>query len=150
MVAVRAARPDDSRSLWEWRNDPVSRENSHSSAEVPFRDHDAWFTHSLSSARRRIYIALDENEARIGMVSFDADAKRALVSINLAPDARGRGASHPLLEAALDAFHLDRPAVVEVIAEVKESNVASLRLFAAAGFGRVGSSDGVVTLSRSL
>jgi hypothetical protein len=37
-----------------------------------------------------------------------------------------------------------------VIAVDMASNVARRRLFGAAGLGRVGSSDGVVTLSRSL
>lgn len=149
MVKVRPAVEGDSLALWEWRNDPLARANSLTSDEVSFARHAAWYANSLASPTRRIYIGLDNELDRIGMVRFDRDDERAIVSINLAPHARGHGLSAPLLAAALETFHAEHPAVVELIAEIKESNTSSLRLFASAGFAPCELNDGLWTYTRS-
>lgn len=149
MVKVRAAVEGDSLALWEWRNDPFARANSLTNDEVSFARHAAWYASSLASQTRRIYIGLDHELDRIGMVRFDRDDERATVSINLAPHARGHGLSAPLLAAAIKTFHAEYPAVVELVAEIKESNVSSLRLFASAGFAPRALKDSLWTYIRS-
>lgn len=148
MVKVRAAVEGDSLVLWEWRNDPLTRANSLTHDEVSFADHAAWFARSLVSPTRRIYIGLDHELDPVGMVRFDRDDARATVSINLAPHARGHGLSAPLLASAIKTFHAEYPTVVELIAQIKESNTSSLRLFASVGFTPRDLKDSLWTYTR--
>jgi len=150
MVKVRAAVEGDSHALWEWRNDPRTRANSLASTEVALEDHSAWFARSLMSSTRRIFIGVDPDLGRIGMVRFDRDGARSTVSINLAPHARGRGLSAPLLDLAIGAYVAQDPEVSTLVAEVKDGNVASLRLFASAGFTPRAVDDGIWTYLREV
>jgi len=84
----------------------------------------------------------------IGTVRFDTRGDGAAVSINLAPESRGRRLSSPLLLAAIEFYEgaVDRP--VALIAEIREENVASLALFAGVGFVRASFSEGIWTCVR--
>jgi len=149
MVTVRAAVADDSRMLWRWRNDETARENSISTDEVPFDAHEAWYEGSLRSPSRRIYVGLDDDLDSIGMVRFDREHDHSVVSINLAPQARGRRLALPVLRAGIDRYRDDVGGALALVALIRDSNAPSLRLFTAAGFAPRDLVDGVWTYSRT-
>lgn len=146
MVFLRQAEPSDSRSLWEWRNDPDARTASLETQPVPWADHEHWYAASLENPARLILVAIDDSETRVGMVRFDFDsAESATVSINVAPAQRGKGAGQRLLHAAIAQVRDDRPAL-ELIAKIRTSNTPSARIFEREGFTRVSETDGIITL----
>ena len=149
MVAIRLAEPGDSRRLWEWRNDALTRAVSSDQTPVPWADHEAWFARVLLDESRDIVIAVDSESTPIGMVRFDADeGPMATVSINLAPESRGKGLGREVLHEAIDWFRLHRPPAV-LVAVVRSENVASRKLFAGEGFAIESESEGFLTLSRA-
>ena len=144
MISVRPAVPADARDLFEWRNDSATRSASLDREAVRWEDHLSWFERSLASASRRIFLAEDDGVA-IGMVRFDNDDATGTieVSINLAPAVRGTGRSGAVLAAGIAALTATRPQAV-LTARIRDDNLPSIRLFAAAGFHlREASVDGV-------
>lgn len=141
-LIVRRAQADDSRDLWLWRNDDETRRNSKSTDPVPWADHQRWFAGVLGDDARRIYIALLGDD-KIGTARFEAmDGAPGhwLVSIALAPDARGRGLGGRLLATACAQIAVDCD-VCALDAEIRYENIASQRIFAACGFELVGPSE---------
>jgi RimJ/RimL family protein N-acetyltransferase len=148
-LRVRPATSDDSRNLFEWRNDAQTRAVSLSSDEITWPDHDRWYTASLANARRLIYIAemqlATTSPEPVGMVRFDIDdaGQFAEVSINLNPDARGKGLGTATLVEGIRQFESDRPELQGTTAQIRDSNAPSIAIFTKAGFTKLDSVDGV-------
>lgn len=118
-VTVRPATPDDSRRLFDWRNDPVTRAMSLTTDPVPWEVHTLWFATVMNSRNRPIFIG-ERDGVAIGMVRFDISGDLAEISVALAPEARGQRLATPLLRAAIAALHAQRP--VAILAEVRPEN----------------------------
>ena len=135
VLVLRSATLDDAADLLQWRNDIATRENSLSTEPVSPDTHAAWLTASLANPDRILLIGM-EGAAKIGSVRFDrigGERARCTVSIMIAPAARGRRMGRELLMAACRSV---APRTLE--ATIKDTNGASLRIFAACGFTYVG------------
>ena len=145
MISARNATPDDSADVFLWRNDPQTRAMSHVTDPVERKDHDQWFAAALADHNRRLIICEHIGSTRkLAVVRFDISGDQALISINLAPDMRGKGLAAGCLRAALATFEAASDHVTLVNAEIKEENEPSRRAFEAAGFEFVKKSDGVL------
>jgi ribosomal protein S18 acetylase RimI-like enzyme len=138
-LALRPATPDDARRVFDWRNEPAARAASRNTGELDWAAHKAWFPDALRT--RRMLIAELEGEP-VGMVRLDPAGDGAVVSIALAPERRGQGLGRQLLDAALAGE--DGP----LLAEVREDNAASLRIFRDCGFVEVGRDGRFLQLRR--
>jgi N-acetylneuraminate synthase len=129
--------------MMAWRNDPESLANSFHRAPK------AW--DGFWPEYRDTYFAGDapgplfalENGRRIGFVRFRRIAHPSQlaglvvdVSINLAPEARGRGLGVAVLRAIREP--LTAQGVDSVVAEVRAENKASHKVFLAAGYADLG------------
>lgn len=138
-VRLRAARAQDCRRVWLWRNDPVTREASFNSAPIAFSAHEQWFRESLGRQNRRLYVVLvDGREA--GVARLDLEGSEATVSIHLGPEWRGRRVGPAALEA-LEAIAFGGLGLTRLVASVKPGNSASLSAFRRAGFRVAGSGE---------
>jgi L-amino acid N-acyltransferase YncA len=79
------------------------------------------------------------------MVRFDIDdaGEFAEVSINLNPDARGKGFGTATLIEGVRRFESDRPELRGTTALIRDTNAPSIAIFAKAGFTQVDTVDGV-------
>jgi RimJ/RimL family protein N-acetyltransferase len=163
-LIVKAVQMEDRDDLWHWRNDPHTRAQSLNSDSVPFDQHCKWFASALNNPEQFLVLGTIPNKAilnssnKVGMVRFDLGSvndasgptqtrsidKKAIVSINVNPDFRGKGFSTPLLNMAVEAFknHLMLPSSVFrhirfIEAIIKEDNKASIKCFQNAGFAAV-------------
>ena len=151
MITLEPARPveADARQVMAWRNDPLTlgmsyhREPKAWDAFWPeFRD--GYFPADVPAP----VFAIHRGE-RVGFVRFgsvedpDGAGRRCLdVSINLAPEHRGRG----LGQATLHAVHgrLRALGVAAVYAEVRAENARSHQAFETAGYRSLGEAEKVV------
>ena len=154
MIALRRANAGDARDVFEWRNDPRTREASLSRAEIVWDDHEAWFIRAIADPGRRLYIAEAVGDSgppadgAIGMVRFDRrGGEAAEVSINLNPSWRGRGVSVEVLESAIAELSSSGMSP-ELHATIRAGNTASVRLFLRAGFVEVSREADVVMFRR--
>lgn len=134
----------DARQVMKWRNDPAT-------LAMSFHHDPKTWEHFWPEYRDRYFshpdyplpvFAVHEGR-RVGFLRFEPvphpaglHGRTVDVSINIAPESRGRGLGTAVLRAALD--HLARQGVDTVYAEVKVENAASSKAFAAAGFTEIG------------
>jgi RimJ/RimL family protein N-acetyltransferase len=141
-IALRPATLQDADLLLEWRNDPATREASHSTARVPRDEHLAWLSATLANADRKLVIA-EENGAPVGTVRAERANGVWNLSWTVAPQARGRGVAKRMV--ALLASRISGP----IRAEVKAENIASARIAEHAGMTLERESDGVLHYRRA-
>lgn len=136
-ITLRRALPADSRSIWEWRNDPLVRRHSRSSDAIAWDAHEDWFARTLGDSTRTLLVA-SSREQPVAVVRFDAQGPSAEISIYLTPGHHGRGIGPHVLTAAEHWLHEHVPAVCEVRAYVRAENEASSAAFTQAGYLREG------------
>lgn len=146
-LELRPATQDDAQRLYDWRNDPATRQASHGSTPVAWPDHQRWLATVLADPRRRLWIACLDGEP-VGTVRADApDAAAAdpaqVLSWTVAPAARGRGLGARMVRQL--AAQLPGP----LRAEVREGNDASVRVALAAGLVAAGRQGAVLHFRRS-
>jgi RimJ/RimL family protein N-acetyltransferase len=132
-IRLRCAGHEDARTVFEWRNDPVTRAASHEVLPISWPVHELWWKASLGRADRALFIGEDAWERPVGMVRFDAREGRWLVGLQVAPERRGQGWGKQLLAAGLERMASKRDAY-RFAAEIKPDNTASQRTFAGCGF----------------
>jgi UDP-2,4-diacetamido-2,4,6-trideoxy-beta-L-altropyranose hydrolase len=142
-ILIRPLAAEDSVSLLEWRNDPITRENSLTTEPVSKENHDKWFSSTLHRKDRVIFMAdissPHSQEISCGMCRFDIseDGRSAVVSINLNPQFRGQSLSLPILTGSIEAFAQQFQGVTKLEAEIRESNLPSISIFTRAGFTKI-------------
>ena len=135
MIKVRKAELRDAEAIFEWRNDELTRKMSHSTDAIRWEGHREWFASSLDNKNRLLLLCKNEIGSRkIAMIRFDVISSRALVSINLSPQMRGKGLSKLCLSEAIKYFKNEFPQVLALDAGIKAENIASQRVFKSIGF----------------
>ncbi len=132
-VTLRPASLEDCRSLWEWRNDPETREASFNTEVIFFEDHRSWFEKRFSSPDLKILIVRNPEGKEVGYVRFQLEGEKAEVSVALDPDERGKGYGPAAVRAACDHL-LTEGTAKQVTALIKQSNPPSKTAFERAGF----------------
>jgi RimJ/RimL family protein N-acetyltransferase len=100
---------------------------------VCFDEHKEWFELSLLNSHRTIYIA-EIDFIKIGVCRFDANKKlnTSEVSINLNPKIRGKNLAYDFLHESIEIYKKTNN--VTLTAAIKNTNVASLKIFKKCGF----------------
>jgi RimJ/RimL family protein N-acetyltransferase len=128
---VRLATMEDIKLYWEWVNDAQVRKNAFNESFVEWSEHQKWFEESLYSARL-ILLVIERDKIPIGQVRFDKEGEHYKIDYSLAEQFRGKNLAVPLLNSAIK--FLKRIHSFVLIAEVKNSNHASLKVFKKMGF----------------
>jgi RimJ/RimL family protein N-acetyltransferase len=134
-MKLRPATMNDAKMLFEWRNDPQTRAMSNTQDPVAWEAHVNWLEASLANPARDILIA--DVEGPVGTVRRDHDASGTIgVSMTMAPEARGRKLSGPMMDMATSD-----PG--RYTCGIRADNPASRRGVERAGFGFTHQSDGM-------
>jgi len=129
-----------SRDIWEWRNDPVSRSLSRQTERVEWNEHKSWYQKYLDNKKSYLYIGIKNETSHnipIGVIRFDLmdfNQKYYEVSINIAPNSRGKGYGSLLLKRGTKKFIKDVDKCIRLYAEIKVDNLLSIGLFTSAGY----------------
>ena len=110
--------------MYELRNDPLVRAGSFHTEEIPYEQHQKWYEQKRKNENCRIYI-LEDAGAPVGQVRADRDERgeSAEISYAIAERARGKGYASWMLAAA-----------EKQLAEVKNDNIASQKVFQKLGY----------------
>lgn len=138
LVRLRPAATADSERLFEWLNDPLTRQMSLRTEPVPRKEHEEWFERVMRQPKVQLLIGeswIGEQWVPFGQVRIDGDGT---VSISVAQAYRGRRLSPLLLKAGM-LRHRARFRDKQLTAFVKPENAASRCLFVNVGFRAVGS-----------
>jgi RimJ/RimL family protein N-acetyltransferase len=130
-MKLRKAIFDDWKILLDWRNDPITRENSFETGEVSEQTHKLWFNDSLLNPYREIYILEDYNSPVGSIRSDNVLTNQYILSWSIAPNQRGNGYGTKILELFLQ----DKTG--DFIAEIKPENIASIKMVQKNGFNQL-------------
>lgn len=133
-LTVRQCVSADSMMILSWRNDPTVRAVSNHPDLIDEASHASWFSNALVDPSRLLLMGT-VGAVPVGFIRFDRLAAAMVrVSIFLDPALTGLGLGRQLLAMGEAALRNTWPDVRNVSAEVVASNVASLNMFAAAGY----------------
>ena len=133
-VKIRRAKEDDSKDIFQWRNDELTRQMSHTSEIIDWENHKRWYSTSLDSKTRILLICEDDQNEKIAIVRFDISESNAVISINLNPTKRGKSLAKSCLIRTIEFFSKKHFKIKKLIAEIKEDNIASQKTFLGIGF----------------
>ncbi|MBL8995014.1 MAG: UDP-2,4-diacetamido-2,4,6-trideoxy-beta-L-altropyranose hydrolase [Spirochaetia bacterium] len=132
-LRLRPVEKDDSRLLFDWANDPETRQNAFQSSQIPWVDHEHWFQSNLGSNKTRIFIALIENTP-IGQIRFDLRENKGWeIDFSISSPWRGRGLGSQVLKLGAEVMTQITRAQ-RLFGVVKSNNQASSKAFLSAGF----------------
>lgn len=94
-----------------------------------------WSAAELRALATQPGVAVPAEDSGFGVVRSVA-GEAEILTLAVAPRARGRGLGRALVQAMLDAAHED--GATRVLLEVAESNAAARALYAGAGFTEIG------------
>lgn len=134
-IKERPAALTDTELLYQWANDPETRANAINTAPIPWEDHVQWFNKKVTDNNSRIFIFEQLLNSRpVGMVRFDYQDERYLISYLVDKDVRGEGWGEIILKRGIIALtgSIDRRPLLKAM--VKEGNIASMQVFVNLGF----------------
>lgn len=126
---LRKAIPSDMERVFHLSNDPSVRENSILEGTITWDEHVAWFSAMLEDPDHVFLVAETPQGELIGQVRFSRRNRERLVSISIHRAFRNRHLGSRILAAAICEIP-ERCC----LAYVKETNVASRKMFEKIGF----------------
>lgn len=145
---IRHTTIDDCHDIFDWRVDEESLRASFSRNKPDYTEHRSWFENSLSNPSRVMLLG-EIDSRKIGVCRFDISENQLLaeVSINMNPKCRGQGFGKNFLKESI-AYYLAEKRC-DLLARVKPTNIASLKIFESAGFETISSTIDMVVLKKS-
>ena len=132
---LRPASIDDAKTLFDWKNDPVTRSNSRNTGMTEWDGHVKWLQRTVNGEvpTRRLYVA-ELDGVPVGTVRADQHEDGAWeLSYTVAPDYRGRGIG----KAMVVQFAREVLPGVKMICEIYKGNISSERIAAALGLSEI-------------
>ena len=142
-IKIRSANENDSIDIFEWRNDELTRQMSHTPEIIEWENHKRWYANSLDSESRILLICEDDHNKKIAIIRFDISELNAVISINLNPAQRVKGLAKSCLIRSIEFFSNEYLEIKNLIAEIKEDNIASQKTFMNIGFAKYYLKDNV-------
>lgn len=135
---IRRVVNSDSKRIFDWANDPVTRSASFNTKPILWEEHERWFNAKLLDDSCYFYIG-EVCETACGTIRFDVETdnevKNAVISYNIAPDQRKKGYGALIIKEGIKKAAFDIGECV-FVAEVKPENEASIRCFESSGFSK--------------
>ena len=132
-ICTRLITVKDCLEVLDWRNDYLSREMSTSGEVVSRSDHLKWFD-AMMQCSAHIGIIGEVDGFKIGVVFFKIKNENVIVSINLNPMFRGKKLASKFLGQAMIKIRNMPNKIEYFIAEIKDENAASIKVFVKNGF----------------
>lgn len=131
-LELRRTTAEDCRFLFELRNDEAVRKNSFQTDEISYEQHQNWFSKKIVDENVLMYILAFKKE-KIGQVRVDIENREGEISYALTESARGKGFATWMLQKLEEELQQEKR-VKTLLAEVKEENIASRKIFLKLGY----------------
>lgn len=136
---LRKANALDKKIVYDWANDPLTRQNSFQSAPISWESHEKWYEEVMESMvsselpQTVLYICMNVMQP-VGTVRIRIDEKKAVISYQVAPECRGLGYGKKMLLLLEEEIRKHYPGLQVLEAEVKPENQASSHIFCQLGY----------------
>lgn len=137
---IRPAAIEDCELYFRWANDPLVRQNAIHTGKISWDDHSKWFVTRIASRDVRFFLCFDEANQPVGQVRFERKSRPEWeIDISVDPKSRRNRLGHNMMSLAFRTFRVEESGAI--LAIVKSSNPASLKIFKSLGFTSDAESD---------
>lgn len=130
-LSFRSAELDDCDLLFNWANDPSTRQNSYNSEPIKYVEHVSWYKKNISE---RMLIFFDYAGRPVGITRLDYKNDEWIIGITVDGMHRGKGYSVQMLKIAVKEYSRQNKIIDKIIAYIKVGNEISKKAFVKAGF----------------
>ena len=129
----------DCKLIYSISNDPVVRKNSFNQKSIEYENHCKWFSKILADKNTLFFIVFfDETENEfVGQIRFSRKSEESLdcvISLSITEAFRGKHIASKFIELGIEKLKKNWLGIKSIIAEVKDENIASNKLFLKEGF----------------
>lgn len=143
-ISARAAHLNDEALILSWANDPLVRLNAFNPQQIDSASHNLWFRRRLGDPNYcRLYVIETIEKLPIGQVRFERVGDEWEIHYLLAAVARGRKLGKKILQCALLELRGNLSSA-KLYGRVKQSNIASQRVFESLNFLREEGKEGEI------
>ena len=135
---IRQADANDVSTYFEWVNDIAVRRQSFKSETVLWENHQKWFQQKLND-QNCLMLVMEADEYPVGQIRFDIEDGVAHIDYSLDKNMRGRKLGEILVREGLNIASKYRNVIFQ--AEVKQQNIASIKVFLKLGFSEQKTND---------
>ncbi len=158
---LRTVSEKDAQILFDWTNDPVTRQNSFRAEPVIWEEHVNWLQQKLKDSNSLFFIMTDgQNDCgtiRIDWKESDnmISENYGLISFSIAPVYRGKGLGEKILVLAEQSIKAkqtikDKQPIKFLVGEVKTENVTSRKCFEKNNYLLEKESDGELVFKKKI
>lgn len=112
-------------------NDSVVRACSFNTKPIEYQQHCKWFINAISDSNMLFFLIFD-NDKFVGQIRFKREAESSvecIISLSITNDFRGKHIASEFLQLGVESLLTKWYNIKYIIAEVKEENIASNKLF---------------------
>lgn len=133
---LRRATLQDKKLIFDWANDPETRQNSFNTETIKWEDHSAWYDRKLSDENCQMYILMDFFKP-LGQVRVDREGDKGVISYSIDKESRGQGLGKEMLSLLEAKLVGNKNECNTLVAEVKTENLGSRKVFEALGYDEI-------------
>ncbi|MDD2655146.1 MAG: GNAT family N-acetyltransferase [Candidatus ainarchaeum sp.] len=130
-VSLKKVDKSEVKLIFGWINEPLAREQSFHPKPISWEEHSTYWDSRLRDGRKHSFIISSGGEP-VGLLRLDPVEGAYEVSILISEGHRGKGFATEALQAAVGLCK--GLGIRKLVARVKPSNKASMKLFEACGF----------------
>jgi RimJ/RimL family protein N-acetyltransferase len=127
------AEEKDCRLIFEWANDPDTRQASFQTAAIPWETHEKWYRDSLQRKDRELLICY-HMDTPVGQLRIDTVGETATLSYSIAKGYRNRGYGIEMARAGEEWIRSRMPHIKTLCAEIKPENESSRKMLGENGY----------------
>ena len=127
LLTLRPITLKDRHRVWQWANDRETRSLSFSSDKISWDSHKKWFRKKLKDPFCHFFMGEKGNKP-VGHIRYDVQNRKAVLSLTVAPEWRGRGIGNDLVR--ISSFNMfQKTRIKQIEAYVLPQNKNSMNLF---------------------
>lgn len=131
-LVLRPADISDCELLFNWKNEPVTRQSAFNTSIISKEKHEKWFTDALNNHDIKIYI-LESDGKPVGQTRINRKGETGIIDYSIDVYSRGRGLGKKLI--SLLEEEIKRTGFTTILkAEVKKENTPSCHVFDSLGY----------------
>ena len=125
--------------IFSLSNDPLVRSASFNQNKIKYSDHCEWFKKTLADKNTLFFLVFaDESEKEfVGQIRFKRECENSnecVISLSITEQFRGKHIAKEFLELGIQELQKNWKNIDTIIAEVKDEDIASNKLFEKEGF----------------
>ena len=129
----------DCNLVFSLSNDPLVRANSFNQNKIEYTAHCKWFEKTVTNKNTLFFLVFTDKCEKdfVGQIRFNRESEASaecVISLSITESFRGKHIAPDFLELGIEELKKYWYSVDTVVAEVKDENVASNRLFVKEGF----------------